>query len=96
MTLSCRRFIVLRLGKAGGRGSPVLHATASFLFCLVVLSAAAVAGQLSKVDTSAIGPRVGQPVPDFSGTDQFGRQHTLSSSLGAKGAMLVFFRSADW
>jgi hypothetical protein len=63
---------------------------------LAILSVAAIAGQLSKVDTSAIGPRVGQPVPDFSGTDQFGRQHTLSSSLGAEGAMLVFFRSADW
>jgi hypothetical protein len=45
---------------------------------------------------SAIGPRVGQRVPDFSGTDQYGRQHTLASSLGAKGAMVVFFRSADW
>jgi hypothetical protein len=28
--------------------------------------------------------------------DQHGQQHTLASSMGAKGAMLVFFRSADW
>jgi hypothetical protein len=56
-----------------------------------------VAGQPSqKVDTSAIGPTLGQRVPAFSGTDQFGRQHTLASTMGAKGAMLVFFRSADW
>jgi hypothetical protein len=48
------------------------------------------------IDTSVVGPRVGDTVPGFSGTDQFGRSHTLQSSLGAKGAMLVFFRSADW
>jgi hypothetical protein len=48
------------------------------------------------VDTSAIGPQVGTPVPPFSGVDQFGRSQTLESSLGPKGAMLVFFRSADW
>jgi peroxiredoxin len=54
------------------------------------------AAQGPKIDTSAIGPRVGQKVPDFGGTDQLGRRHTLATSLGAKGAMLVFFRSADW
>jgi hypothetical protein len=66
------------------------------LFCSVFLSVG-VSGQPSqKVDTTAIGPRVGQRVPDFSGTDQKGRRHTLASAMGAKGAMLVFFRSADW
>ncbi len=48
------------------------------------------------IATSTIGPQVGDTVPGFSGTDQFGRPHTLQSSLGPKGAMLVFFRSADW
>jgi hypothetical protein len=68
-----------------------------FLFCSVLPSLPAVAGQsFQKVDTSAIGPSVGQRVPDFSGTDQYDRQHSLASSMGAKGAMLVFFRSADW
>ena len=52
--------------------------------------------QPSQVDTSTIGPQVGTAVPQFSGTDQFGVTHTLQSSLGAKGAMLVFFRSSDW
>jgi hypothetical protein len=67
------------------------------VFCLVILSFAGAAGQSPQtVDTSAIGPRVGERVPEFSGTDQFGRQHTLASSIGAKGAMLVYFRSADW
>jgi hypothetical protein len=67
-----------------------------FLVCLAALFTVGVAGQPAKIDTSTIGPKVGQAVPDFSGTDQFGRQQTLASSMGAKGAMLVFFRSADW
>jgi hypothetical protein len=48
------------------------------------------------VQTQNIGPQVGQPVPPFTGVDQFGRTQSLESSLGPKGAMLVFFRSADW
>jgi hypothetical protein len=42
------------------------------------------------------GPDVGQPVPDFRLQDQNGNFQTLSSILGPKGALLVFFRSADW
>jgi hypothetical protein len=64
---------------------------------LSVLSSVGVVGQAPvTIDTSRIGPQLGEPVPAFSGTDQFGRRHTLESVLGAKGAMLVFFRSADW
>jgi len=42
------------------------------------------------------GPAVGEAVPAFSATDQNGHTQTLPSVMGAKGAMLVFFRSADW
>ena len=42
------------------------------------------------------GPDVGQQVPSFSAQDQEGRNQTLKSIMGPKGAMLVFFRSADW
>ena len=42
------------------------------------------------------GPDVGQRVPAFSAPDQEGRTQTLKSIMGSKGAMLVFFRSADW
>lgn len=42
------------------------------------------------------GPAVGEVVPAFSATDQTGRTQTLASVMGTKGAMLVFFRSADW
>ena len=65
---------------------------ALFFFCAIGAAAQAP----PSIDTSTIGPQVGDTVPDFSGTDQFGRPQTLASSLGPKGAMLVFFRSADW
>ncbi len=42
------------------------------------------------------GPAVGQLAPAFSAPDQEGRNQTLESIMGPKGAMLVFFRSADW
>jgi hypothetical protein len=48
------------------------------------------------VDTSALGPQVGSVVPPLSGTDQFGKTHSLATLMGPKGLMLVFSRSADW
>jgi len=49
-----------------------------------------------KIDVSKLGPKVGERVPDFSLKDQNGKTWTLASIMGPKGAMLVFFRSADW
>jgi len=67
------------------------------MVALTLLSGVGVSTQPpSTVDTSRIGPQIGQTVPAFSGSDQFGRRHTLESSIGPRGAMLVFFRSADW
>jgi hypothetical protein len=48
------------------------------------------------IDVSKLGPQPGARVPDFSLKDQSGATRTLASLLGPKGAMLVFFRSADW
>lgn len=63
----------------------------------LVLSASVLSAQApAAVDTSKIGPQAGAAVPAFEGTDQFGTRRTLSSVSGPKGAMLVFFRSADW
>ena len=42
------------------------------------------------------GPEVGSAVPDFSAVDQFGKTQSLHTILGPKGALLVFYRSADW
>jgi cytochrome oxidase Cu insertion factor (SCO1/SenC/PrrC family) len=47
-------------------------------------------------DVQTIGPQVGARVPSFTLTDQSGRARSLESLMGPKGAILVFFRSADW
>ena len=48
------------------------------------------------IDIHTLGPQVGARVPDFSLPDQAGQTRTLRSTFGPKGAVLVFFRSADW
>ena len=53
-------------------------------------------GSRTPIDISKLGPHVGQQVPDFSLKDQNGKVWTRQSILGSRGAMLVFFRSADW
>lgn len=63
---------------------------------VLMLSCVVVSAQAPVPDTSSIGPQVGDRIPEFSGTDQFGKPHTLASLLGPSGAMIVFFRSADW
>ena len=55
-----------------------------------------VPGAQQAVDVTRIGPQVGQQAPAFTLNDQHGRQTSLDSVMGAKGAMIVFFRSADW
>jgi len=54
----------------------------------VVLLAAAV--------TIQTGPDVGRKIPGFEAQDQNGKTQTLASISGPNGAMLVFYRSADW
>jgi hypothetical protein len=49
-----------------------------------------------RIDVSKLGPQVGERVPDFMLKDQNGKTWTLQSIMGPKGAMLVFYRSADW
>ena len=67
------------------------------ILAAAVLSVASLAGQAPvAIDTSKLGPQVGATVPAFGGVDQFGKPRTLASTYGPKGAMLVFFRSADW
>jgi peroxiredoxin len=50
----------------------------------------------TRIDVSKLGPQVGVRVPDFSLKDQNGKTWTLSSLMGPKGAMIMFYRSADW
>jgi hypothetical protein len=49
-----------------------------------------------RIDVSKLGPQAGDHVPDFNLKDQNGKSWNLRSIMGPKGAMLVFFRSADW
>jgi hypothetical protein len=42
------------------------------------------------------GPSAGSKVLDFEAVDQNGQSHKLTSILGPKGAIIVFYRSADW
>jgi peroxiredoxin len=44
----------------------------------------------------ATGPSVGSQAPAFTAVDTQGHVQTLKSIMGPKGALLVFFRSADW
>ena len=47
-------------------------------------------------DVAALGPQVGEQVPEVSLPDQNGEMRSLESISGPKGAMLLFHRSADW
>ncbi len=48
------------------------------------------------IDVHALGPQVGDRVPDFSLPDQTGTMRTLDSIMGPNGAMILFYRSANW
>jgi hypothetical protein len=61
---------------------------------IVLLALMAAAGQ--PPDPARLGPGIGDRVPDFTLPDQGGVARPLASLLGPKGAVLVFFRSADW
>jgi hypothetical protein len=72
----------------------IMHRFAQVLALVTLVGSwSAVADTL---DPRALGPKVGERVPDFSLPDQHGQVQTLKSTFGPKGAVLVFFRSADW
>tara|TARA_B100001123_G_scaffold182108_3_gene208442 strand:+ start:4083 stop:4280 length:198 start_codon:yes stop_codon:yes gene_type:complete len=63
---------------------------------VLVLSSVLIAQERQAIDIAALGPQVGDQVPDFSLPDQFGEIQTLQSIMGEQGAMIVFHRSANW
>lgn len=69
---------------------------ATIMTAVLSATAGVAAEQAIAVDVARIGPQVGDAAPAFTGVDQFGKTHTVTSSSGPKGVMLVFFRSADW
>jgi peroxiredoxin len=69
----------------------------AWVWALMTLATFAVSAQdVRKVDVSKLGPQVGQTVPDFNLPDQHGMKRSLQGVMGPKGAMIVFYRSADW
>lgn len=60
---------------------------------IILLAVAVAALEAQGIKT---GPAVGETIPSFSASDQNGRTQTLQSIMGPNGAMVVFFRSADW
>jgi hypothetical protein len=52
--------------------------------------------RITSMGPMSIGLAVGQKAPAFSLHDQTGRVETLDTLKGAKGTVLLFFRSADW
>jgi len=69
---------------------------AGFACAAVMLLAMVQPPSRTAVDVSKLGPQVGQRVPDFSLMDQDGTVRTLDSLMGPEGALLLFYRSADW
>jgi len=67
--------------------------SARLLPALIFFSGSAVTSAQQAIKT---GPEVGSMLPSFEAPDQNGRRQNLQSVIGPKGALLVFFRSADW
>jgi len=85
--------------------SPTRHRMTGMIVCAVACALAGLAAQSTAPqsalqptlpDVQKLGPQIGTRVPDFTLLDQKGQPRTLTSLIGPKGLMLVFFRSADW
>jgi hypothetical protein len=63
---------------------------------VVFAVAVAVTFSIALMAEQPTGPALGARVPEFEATDQNGESRKLTSLLGPKGAILVFYRSADW
>ena len=70
----------------------------SILFSIAVLALSSGQEKPAAGDSvaPAIGLNIGQPVPAFALTDQFGHEQSNQTLKGPKGTVIVFFRSADW
>ena len=85
--------------------SPTRRRMTGMIVCAVACALAGLAAkptapqsalQPTLPDVQKLGPQIGTRVPDFTLLDQKGQPRTLTSLMGPKGLMLVFFRSADW
>ena len=74
-------------------GPLLTRLSARLLPVLIFFSACAVTSAQQAIKT---GPEVGSTLPALEAPDQNGRLQNLQTILGPKGALLVFYRSADW
>ena len=60
------------------------------------IAATGLSAERQRIVVAELGPQVGETVPDFKLSDQFGETQTLDSVMRPNGLMLLFHRSADW
>ena len=77
--------------KFGNKILLILAAVVGFSSSTLLLAA-----EREQVVVSNLGPQIGDQVPDFQLSDQFGESQNLESIMGPNGAMILFHRSADW
>lgn len=64
-----------------------------FAFALIFLSACST---LAAQQQGTTGPEIGSTIPSFEAQDQNDHVQSLKNIVGPKGALLVFFKSADY
>jgi hypothetical protein len=62
----------------------------------IAMKIAVLAAFSCSVWATEYGPRPGTRMPDFTLRDQSAQPHSLKSLLGPQGAVILFYRSADW
>ena len=77
--------------KFGNKILLILAAVVGFSSSTLLLAA-----EREQVVVSNLGPQIGDQVPDFQLSDQFGELQNIDSIMGPNGAMILFHRSADW
>jgi len=82
----------VHIGRQARRSLPA-PLSGRLLPALIFFSACTVASAQQAIKT---GPEVGTTVPALEAPDENGRLQNLQTILGPKGALLVFYRSADW
>jgi len=80
------------LGMRTGSTVSVRHLTLLFS-AVLFLASPLLFGQNAAID---VGIKIGERIPSFRLSDQNGSARDFSSVKGPKGAVLLFFRSADW
>jgi hypothetical protein len=67
------------------------------LFCLASPALAQDAGRRSRIPPNlTTGPEIGARIPMFAAVDQHGARRHFDDIKGQAGAMILFYRSADW